>query len=100
MAKLVDAPSSGGGVRKEVRMVSVYVISSLVRNYLYVGMSENVDRRLGEHNAGKNRSAKAYRPFELVFREDFSDRVTARNREKYLKSGSGKEFLSCFRKFK
>ena len=42
---------------------------------------------------GQNRSTKAYKPFELILKEEFPTRDEARQREKYLKSGIGKEFL-------
>lgn len=74
-------------------MYFVYAITSEARNYIYVGITSNVDRRLQEHNNGENRSTKAYRPFNLIFKEIFESRLEARAREKYLKSGSGKEFL-------
>ncbi len=74
-------------------MITVYAIKSLTRNYIYVGMTDDLTRRLNEHNNGENRSTKAYNPFVLVFSENFPDRITERGKEKYLKSGIGKEFL-------
>ncbi|OHA91987.1 MAG: endonuclease [Candidatus Zambryskibacteria bacterium RIFCSPLOWO2_02_FULL_51_21] len=74
-------------------MYSVYVLKSLNRNYIYVGISDNVLRRLGEHNAGWNRTTKPYKPFKLLHTEDFPDRIGARKREKWFKSGEGKEFV-------
>ncbi|MBI5858651.1 MAG: GIY-YIG nuclease family protein [Sphingobacteriales bacterium] len=74
-------------------MIIVYAIKSLSKNYIYVGMTNDVERRLTEHNNGENRSTKAYRPFVLIYCEEFPDRTTARLKEKYLKSGVGKEFL-------
>lgn len=74
-------------------MISVYAIKSVERNYIYVGMTNNLKRRLTEHNTGKNRSTKAYVPFNLIFQAEFENRVLAREKEKYLKSGVGKEFL-------
>ena len=74
-------------------MYYVYAIKSSVKNYIYVGMTTDIDRRFREHNAGENRSTKAYRPFTLIHKEQFEPRVEARKREKYLKSGVGKEFL-------
>lgn len=64
-----------------------------MRNYIYVGLTNNVERRLIEHNNGENRSTKAYKPFDLISIETFETRVDARVREKYLKSGVGKEVL-------
>ena len=73
-------------------MIVVYAIRSLSRNYTYVGMTNDFKRRIEEHNNGENRSTKAYRPFALIYSE-FPDRISARIKEKYLKSGVGKEFL-------
>jgi putative endonuclease len=74
-------------------MYYVYAIKSLSKNYIYVGMTNNIERRQKEHNDGENRSTKAYKPFVLIMKEEFETRVEARRREKYLKSGIGKEFL-------
>ena len=41
----------------------------------------------------KNQSTKAYKPFKLIYEEKCEDRIAARKREIYLKSGVGKEFL-------
>ncbi len=71
----------------------VYAIKSLVRNYIYVGLTNSIERRIDEHNRGKNRSTKSYRPFKLIYSEEFETRKEAREREIYLKSGIGKEFL-------
>jgi len=72
---------------------TVYAIKSLSRKYIYVGMTNNLERRLKEHNQRENRSTKAYAPFTLIFSETFKTRNLARMKEKYLKSGVGKSFL-------
>jgi putative endonuclease len=59
-------------------------------------MTTDVEKRLKEHNAGKTKSTKGYRPWILVFTEQFSTRFSARTREKYLKSGIGKEFIKQY----
>ena len=72
----------------------VYAIISHKDNRMYVGMSHDPERRLHEHNSGRVFSTKGFRPWVLVFFEDCgADRVRARQREKYWKSGSGKEKL-------
>jgi len=71
----------------------VYAISSQARNYIYVGLTDNPDRRIGQHNAGHERATKPYRPFKVLLIESFSSRMEARKREKYLKSGIGKDYL-------
>jgi len=79
-------------------MFYVYVLRSLEKGRRYVGMTKHLDRRLKEHNEGKNRSTKGFKPFELVHVEEFEERTEARKREKYLKSGSGREYLDSILK--
>jgi putative endonuclease len=50
-----------------------------------------------EHNNGENRSTKAYKPFVLIYTEQCWNRAEARKRERYLKSGVGKEFLKTIK---
>jgi len=69
----------------------VYVLKSVDHYRFYVGISEDVDKRLKEHNSGKTKSTKGYKPWELFMKEKYPNRKTAREREIYLKSGSGKE---------
>lgn len=72
---------------------SIYVLRSEKDDRLYVGMSSDVIRRVHEHTQGYVFSTKGYLPWKLVYEEFVGTRVEARKREKYLKSGSGKEFL-------
>ena len=72
---------------------SVYALQSLTRNYVYVGMTSNVEKRVGQHIDGRERTTKPYRPFRLIYTESFPDRPAARAKGKWLKSGVGKEFL-------
>lgn len=74
-------------------MFFVYVIHSKVDGRFYVGMTENVEKRLIQHNSGMTFSTKGYRPWILFFFEKYTTRDEARKREKYLKSGVGKEFI-------
>lgn len=74
-------------------MFFVYAIKSSIKNYIYVGITNNLDRRFAEHNRGKNKTTKPYRPFSVIYSEKFSTRLEARQKEKVLKSGFGKEFL-------
>ncbi len=74
-------------------MFYVYTISSEVKNYIYVGLTNNIERRLDEHNLGYNKTTKPYKPFKLILLEKYETRLEARSREEYLKSGIGKEFL-------
>ena len=74
-------------------MITVYAILSEVNGEIYVGISKDADKRLAEHNSGKNRYTKGLRPWKNLYRELQPDWENARKKEKYLKSGVGKEFL-------
>ena len=84
------------GREQQSSMVFVYVLKSINQYRFYVGMTADVENRLKEHNAGRTKSTKGYRPWMLLFTEEFSTRTEARGREKYLKSGIGKEFIKQY----
>jgi len=75
----------------------VYAISSSEHNYIYVGLTQNVSERVKRHNDGRERTTKFYSPFELIYSEVCKSRIDARIREKYWKSGIGKEKLKILR---
>lgn len=74
-------------------MIFSYVLKSEVNGDLYVGICKDIERRIKEHNAGKNRYTRGLRPWKLMFTEQFPDWTSAREKEKYYKSGYGKENL-------
>jgi putative endonuclease len=76
-------------------MFFVYVIRSEKDGRFYVGMTENVEVRLIQHNKGMTFSTKGYRPWKLFFFEEYKTREESRKREIYLKSGSGKEYIKA-----
>ena len=71
----------------------VYAIKSEKEGRIYVGQTKDTIKRLKEHNFGRTKSTKGFIPWKLIYTEKVSTRIIARNREKYLKSGCGKEFL-------
>jgi len=78
-------------------MFFVYAIRSINRNYIYVGLTSNIEERVLRHNSGFEKTTKPYAPFQLIYSEKAENRVEARKREKYLKSGVGKEFLKSIK---
>ena len=78
-------------------MYTVYAISSIKHNYIYVGMTSNLEDRLRRHNKGYEKTTKFYAPFLLIYTELADSRPQARKREKYWKSGTGKEQLRKLR---
>ena len=74
-------------------MYYTYVLKSINHKKGYVGITDNLERRLYEHNSGRYIYTKRYLPWELIYKEDYKSRIEARKREKYLKSASGRRFL-------
>ncbi|MEX1274640.1 MAG: GIY-YIG nuclease family protein [Bacteroidota bacterium] len=44
----------------------VYVLRSLAKDFVYIGSTNDLERRMGEHNNGEVQSTKAYRPLKVA----------------------------------
>ena len=73
-------------------MYFVYILQSLKDGSYYTGSTEDVEKRLDEHNSGISRYSSTKRPFKLVWYCTFPDKLKALAFEKYLKHGSGFAF--------
>lgn len=71
-----------------------YVLRSLNDGNYYVGYTNNIRRRLEEHNSGKNFSTKSRLPLKLIYFEACLSEQDAKRREKYLKNTIGRRYLS------
>lgn len=74
-------------------MFYVYCLKSVKNGDIYVGFSADLRIRFGEHNKGKVRSTKPYRPWKLIYYEAYSSKTDARKREKQLKEHKPKNDL-------
>lgn len=74
-------------------MYYVYLLLSHKDNRTYCGSTDDLRRRLSEHNSGKNISTRNRRPLKLIYTESFDDLMSARARERYFKSRSGRRKL-------
>jgi len=74
-------------------MFYIYILKSLKDNKTYVGYTNDLERRLSEHNSGQSKATKNRRPFELIFSEQFEVSSEAKKRELYWKSGGGRRKL-------
>lgn len=75
-------------------MHTVYILKSLkFPERVYVGITEDVKRRLEKHNNGDSTYTKRYAPWDLKTTISFRDKKRAEAFERYLKSGSGFAFL-------
>ncbi|HSW98083.1 MAG TPA: GIY-YIG nuclease family protein [Candidatus Saccharimonadales bacterium] len=71
----------------------VYVLHNLLKNFIYVGYSEDLKQRITSHNKGENKSTKAYLPLELIHYEAYKNKKDAKRRETYLKLNRGRTTL-------
>jgi putative endonuclease len=60
---------------------------------LYYGFSNNLRRRIEEHNKGLNTSTKPYRPWKLIYYEACLDMEDAKRREGYMKTTQGRRLI-------
>lgn len=71
----------------------VYVLLSQKDKAIYIGCTNNLKRRIKEHNQGKVYSTHYRRPFELIYYEMYREQEDAYQREKFLKTGWGRNYL-------
>jgi len=79
-------------------MFWVYVLVSESTNRRYIGQTNDLERRLAEHNSREHNPRKHTSrnkgPWRLVFSEQYATRSEAMKREKWLKSGVGRKWLN------
>jgi putative endonuclease len=74
-------------------MFFVYILQSETSGRFYIGYSQNPDRRLAEHNSGKVKSTKPFRPWIKVYVESYSTEALAMIREKALKAMKSRVYI-------
>jgi len=74
-------------------MFFTYVLKSKSDKKFYIGFTEDLKRRLDDHNSGKVDATRDRRPLELVYYEACRSRDKALKREKYFKTGFGRRYL-------
>ena len=74
-------------------MKFVYLIQSerYAEKY-YTGITDDIKKRISDHNTGKSLHTSKYKPWTLITYIAFTDEHKALEFEKYLKSGSGRAF--------
>ena len=75
-------------------MFYVYVLRSESTGRRYIGSTANIAERLSQHNAGYCKATKHGVPWKLVYQETSPNRADAVTREKFLKTGRGREELA------
>lgn len=72
-------------------MYIVYILKSLKIDRYYIGHCEDINVRLIRHNKGLVKSTKKYKPWKIVYKENFNTRSEAYRRELQIKSYKGGE---------
>ena len=70
-----------------------YLLRSLKRKWIYSGSTKDLRTRFNEHNNGKVKSTKFYKPFELLYYEAYKTYHLARKREVEIKKNSQQKEL-------
>ena len=78
----------------------VYILQSSRTKRYYTGHTEDFERRLGEHNSGKNKSTRNGSPWQLVYQEVLLTRSEAMQKEEQIKNRGAKRFLEVVEKRK
>ncbi|HOW36556.1 MAG TPA: GIY-YIG nuclease family protein [Candidatus Omnitrophota bacterium] len=74
-------------------MYYTYVLLSKISKRTYTGSTLDVQKRLEDHNSGKVKSSAFYKPFELLYYEQFQTKEEAVNRELFFKTRTGRRRL-------
>ncbi|MDH5669759.1 MAG: GIY-YIG nuclease family protein [Nitrospira sp.] len=92
--QMTDPPS----YQSQENMYHLYILLNKAGTRTYTGVSDDVDRRLKEHNDGNVPSSRPYRPYRVIYTQTFTTLREARQKERYYKSTTGrrriKEILS------
>ena len=72
-------------------MYYVYILRSQKNNKLYKGLTNDLKRRIKEHDSGKSVFTKNNGPWKLIYYEAFVSKEDAQREESFLKSGKGRE---------
>jgi len=78
---------------KHMKFYYVYVLRSRIKDYIYIGYSEDLRKRFERHNAGYVQSTKSFKPYDLIFYESYRSMSDAKRREIYLKTNKGRKTL-------
>lgn len=68
----------------------IYILKSLKFDKFYTGYTNDLKRRLNEHNSVRADYTRKYKPWEIFYFEECNDVIEARQKEKYYKSASGR----------
>ena len=71
----------------------LYILFSQKLNKYYVGSTSDIERRITEHNRGKEKFTKTGVPWDLVYKEELNDLKAARQREHFIKKQKSRIYI-------
>ena len=74
-------------------MFTLYILFSPSLQRYYVGFTNDLERRLAEHNRKKGKFTDKGIPWSLVYTEVFQSKQEAMDREKFIKSRKSRQFI-------
>ncbi|MFM9966665.1 MAG: GIY-YIG nuclease family protein [Planctomycetaceae bacterium] len=85
-------------IEPETNPFWVYVLVSETTGRRYIGQTQDLNRRLTEHNNPEHNlrkfTSRNVGPWRLVYSEKHATRAEAMQRERWLKSGAGRAWLN------
>lgn len=74
-------------------MFTLYILYSVKLDRYYVGYTNNIERRLSEHNRLKGKYTDIGIPWVLVYSEEYKTKKEAMDRERFIKNKKSKQFI-------
>ena len=74
-------------------MFTVYILFSSSIDKYYIGYTNDLERRLTEHNRKKGKYTDGGIPWRLVHQEEYESKIEAMNREKLIKSQKSRQYI-------
>ena len=81
----------GGSNPSAPTMYYLYILKSEVGNKIYIGSTNNIKRRLHEHNRGATQSTRRFKPWYLWYLEEYKTKTEAIKRERQLKKWKNRQ---------
>ncbi|NND34745.1 MAG: GIY-YIG nuclease family protein [Saprospiraceae bacterium] len=78
---------------EQIKKFYMYILFSETRDRYYIGSSDDVQRRLQDHNTGRSKSTKTGRPWILAYSETFATRSLAVKREMEVKRKKSRNYI-------
>ena len=74
-------------------MFKMYILYSASFNQYYIGHCEVLELRLSRHNGGSVQSTKRYKPWQLIYFEEFATKSEASKRETEIKRKKSRKYI-------